>query len=87
MPPLRGPPPPASVDAWMTPPLRRHAVKAVLRDEWRRSLLEAHPEGEGLAAALRTLDSDVDLIERTLAARFTGSAELLAELRRKCSSV
>ena len=84
MAPLRGPPPPASLDAWLAPPLRRHAVKAILRDEWRRSLMEAHPEGPGREAVIRQLDADVDLIERTLAARFTGSAELMAELRSWC---
>ena len=39
-----------------------------------------------VTAALRQLDADVELIERTLAARFTGSAELLDELRRQCST-
>lgn len=78
--------PAATEEALLSVPLRSHTTKAALRDEWALSLKEAHLPSEALEVALAALHRDAGVIERALAARFEGSAEVLAALRKRCGS-
>ena len=46
--------------------LRQHAAKLLYRDEWRRSLEEAHPPGRERDALLEAFGAEVGIIERAL---------------------
>ena len=62
--------------------LRKHLLKLVHARDWARSLVEAHPPGEGRDAALEAHWKDVSRIEAALAERHGGDLDAdLAHLR------
>lgn len=48
--------------------MRRHVVKLIYTDEWRRSLAESHQPGGATDAALAQHDEGVAIARRALAA-------------------
>lgn len=74
-------PGPATLESLLSPSVVKHAVKAVLRDEWESSICEAHPDTPARAQAIAQLRGDVALIERELESRHAGAAALLRQLR------
>ena len=72
---------PATPQLLLHPSLAKFAAKAVLRDEWRRSMLEAHPASAARDAALATFAAEVAQIELLLESRHPGAKVVLQQMR------
>ena len=72
---------PATPQLLLHPSLAKFTAKAVLSDEWRRSMLEAHPASAARDAALFTFASEVAQIELLLESRHPGAKAVLQQMR------
>ena len=79
-------PGPATLERLLHPSVAQHTAKAVLRDEWAASILQAHGASPAREAALATFHAEVAVIERVLEQRHPGAGALLEQLRREHSS-
>lgn len=80
------PPDPSDVEAamqfLMQPPVRKHVVRLVYAEEWRRSLLESHPESASRDAALAEHEAEVATISRIL----SPYADIIAQMTKEGAS-
>jgi hypothetical protein len=72
---------PASPQLLLHPALAKFSAKAALSDEWRRSMMEAHPESAARDAALATFAAEVAQIEQLLESRHPGAKAVLQAMR------
>jgi hypothetical protein len=77
---------PASPEVLLHPSLAKFTAKAALSDEWRRSMLEAHPASAARDAALATFAAEVAQIELLLESRHPGAKAVLQQLRAQHAS-
>jgi hypothetical protein len=78
-PPAKGAP--ASPELLLHPLLAKHTAKAALSEEWRRSMLEAHPASAARDAALATFATETTHIENLLESRHPGAKAVLKQMR------
>ena len=62
--------------ALLHPDIRQHVLRLVYQDDWRESIIESHPDGEGRAKAVEAFDLSSLKVKSALSAHM----ELIKEM-------
>jgi hypothetical protein len=67
------------IKALLHPEIRQHVLRLVYEDEWRQSIEQSHPEGEGRSMAIQDFDSSIQKIRAALSQHLTLIEEISRE--------